>query len=116
MIRSSFILLIFLFFACNPKTTGPAPVDVDRLAALLKDMHLANGLSIEIAVNIRDSMRQEMEMQIIEDHGYTLAEFDSLMWVVRSEPEWVEEVFRKVSDDMATFEAENSRIPEQVEN
>ncbi|PHI19222.1 hypothetical protein CEQ90_14260 [Lewinellaceae bacterium SD302] len=115
MLRILLLLLLSSLTACAPKQLPPAPVDVDRLAAAISDLHLAGGLAGELAVTIRDSMQKEMEDRVLERHGYASEEFDSLMWLIRSEPEWVEEVFQKVSDGLATFEAESSRIPVKVE-
>lgn len=102
--------------SCTPAGVGKAPVDIERLADLVADLHLMEGLTGELATSIRDSVKQEFAKNIIADHGYRQTEFDSIMWIVRTEPEWVDELFQKVSDNMATMEAEMSRTPPKVED
>lgn len=92
------------------------PVDVDRLVNTVVELHLAEGLLDEIAVTIQDSMTQVYSENIVRDNGYTVEEFREQMWLIRSEPEWMENFFTLVSDELAKMDAESSRIPPQLKN
>ncbi|OAV46170.1 DUF4296 domain-containing protein [Lewinella sp. 4G2] len=85
--------LLFLATACTTDTPGPIPVDADRLVPMLAEMHLAESLVTEVPVVLRDSMREVFYDGVLSEHGSTQEEFDSLMWIVRQEPAWVDSLY-----------------------
>lgn len=112
-------VLICSFFlsllACTPASVGEPPFDTEPLSKLIVDLHIMEGLSIEIPVTLRDSMKEVYFNHILEDHGFTEEKFDSLMWIVRSEPIWLENFYRTVSDKVAVLDAESKRVPSKVD-
>lgn len=107
-----FPLIAFLLFlaACTSPGAGPPPVDIPRLARLTADLQMAEALTIEIPVSVRDSVRQLYFDKITTDHGYTLDEYDSLLWIVRREPVWIDSLFSLAGDSIA---ARDARLREQ---
>lgn len=99
-----FVLFFCLFSACQTDSTGPVPVDTTELVPLLVELQLAESLSTEIPVQLRDSMRLVYISRVLEDHQTSQAQLDSLLWIVRSEPVWIVEVFTAVSDSLAIRE------------
>lgn len=97
-------LLLCLPYGCQTDKVGPLPIDTSQLIPLLVDLHLAESLVIEVPVQIRDSVQAVYIEKILEEHQISQATLDSLMWIVRSEPEWIAEVFTAVSDSLAIQE------------
>ncbi|MEM9836687.1 MAG: DUF4296 domain-containing protein [Bacteroidota bacterium] len=108
------LLLLATLESCSPKTTGPPPVDVDLMVPVLADLQLAESINIEIAAALRDSMKRVYQDKILADYELTRPQFDSLMWIIRSEPEWVATIYSRVNDELATRDAEENRVPEKV--
>jgi hypothetical protein len=102
--------------ACPRKTAGEMPGDVDRLVNTVVELHIAKGLLDEVAVTIQDSMTQVYGENIVRDNGFTVEEFQEQMWLIRSEPEWMESFFTLVSDELSKMDAESSRVPPQLKN
>lgn len=98
MNRLSPLVLLLLLSACAPQKVGPPPVDIDRLAALTLDLHLAEAVVTEIPVIVRDSMRDIYLEKTLAEHNYTQIEFDSLTWIIRSEPVWIDSLYQRVGD------------------
>lgn len=117
MSRFPFVLLLLplLLVGCTPDSIGPAPVDVERLALTLVDLQLAEALKSEIPAVLRDSMQTVYEDNVLADHEFTRASFDSTMWIIRKEPEWINEVFSRVNDEIARLGAEEKRTPKEVQ-
>lgn len=110
-----YLMLSLLLTACPRESAGDPPVDVERLSKAVADLHLAEGLVGEISVTLQDSMKMVYGKNVVNDHGYTVEEFREQMWIIRSEPEWMEQFFILVSDELAKIEAESSRVPPQLE-
>ncbi len=98
-------MLCLLVLGCANVDPGPAPVDVDRLSQTIAELQLAEALIAEIPVVVRDSMQTVYFESILADHDYSRTEFDSIMWIVRSQPVWIDSVYTKagviVSREMA---------------
>lgn len=116
LIRYLWMLPAVFFLGCRPNDKELPPVDVERLSELVADLHLMEGMSVEIPITLRDSMKAIYTERVLADHDFTAAEFDSLMWIVRSEPIWMESFFEAVSDRLAVLEAKQSRVPPGVDN
>ncbi len=99
-----FTLLICLAFSCKTDKVGPLPFDASALIPLLVDLHLAESLVIEVPIQIRDSVQAVYIEKVLQEHQTSQARLDSLMWIIRSEPTWVLEVFTAVSDSLAIRE------------
>ena len=110
-----FILCFIFLTGCTPDVLGPAPVDVEKMSLVLTDLQIAESLKAEVPSKLRDSMQTVYEDNILADHGLNRTSFDSLMWIIRKEPEWVAEVFALVNDNLARLNADEKRIPEEVE-
>ncbi|PPK88110.1 hypothetical protein CLV84_1074 [Neolewinella xylanilytica] len=89
------LLPLVLTAGCANVIPGPPPVDVDRLAQTIAELQLAESLVTEVPVIIRDSMQTVYYESILADHGFTPEEFDSVMWIIRSEPIWIDSVYTK---------------------
>lgn len=113
--HSLLILCSVLLTGCKPDVLGPAPIDVEKVSLVLTELQIAESLKAEVPSKLRDSMQTVYQDNVLADHGLTRASFDSLMWIVRKEPEWVVEVFTLVNDNLARINADEKRIPDEVE-
>ena len=89
-----FLLLICLS-RCADVDPGPPPVDTDRLSRTLADLQLAEALVSEVPVILRDSMQALYYESVLEEYGYTRESFDSVMWIIRSEPVWIDSIYTR---------------------
>lgn len=106
--RTPFLLLaLHLFTSCASPDAGECPVDLDKLAPLVSDLQLAEALTTEIPVPVRDSMREVYFDNVLTEYGSDRRSFDSLTWIVRSEPAWVNELYTKVGVLLAKEEVSN---------
>ena len=89
------VCLFALLFtgACANVIPGPPPVDTAQLAQVLAELHLAESLVAEVPVVVRDSIQSVYYEAVLADYGYTRAEFDSIMWIIRSEPIWIDSLY-----------------------
>lgn len=92
--------------SCAQAEPGPPPAEVQNLIPVLADLHLLEALVDELPLDLRDSTRATWYDKALADHDLQFAEFDSLMWVLRSEPDWMAEVYTKVQEELAVREAE----------
>ncbi|MEL7162422.1 MAG: DUF4296 domain-containing protein [Bacteroidota bacterium] len=99
------LLLACLLTTCAQPDAGPPPVDVVELSVVLTELQLAEALTNELPIIFRDSIREDYYDNVLADHGTTRQEFDSLMWLVRQEPAWVDSLYSRVSDRMAKWQA-----------
>jgi hypothetical protein len=106
MIRILYILIIASLTACTSPGAGDCPVDIDVLAPVMTDLHLAKALSPEVPIQFRDSMEEVYYDKIFEDHQIDRTSFDSMMWVVRQEPAWIDSLYTRVGESLARIEAE----------
>ena len=87
------LLAFFLFAGCANVDPGPPPVDTAQLAQVIAELHLAESLVAEVPVVVRDSVQAVYYESVLADHGYTRAEFDSIMWIIRSQPIWIDSLY-----------------------
>ena len=90
-----FVVSLLLTTACAKLGPGPPPVDADFLAEVIADLHLAQALSDQVPVVLRDSMEVVYFDKVLADYDLTRPEFDSLMWIVRREPAWIDTVYTR---------------------
>jgi hypothetical protein len=95
-------VLALLCCGCAESGPGPPPVDAPFLAQVVADLHLAQSLINEVPIAVRDSMQAAYYDSTLAEHGLTRAEFDSLMWIVRREPAWVDSVYTRAGAIVAT--------------
>lgn len=110
MTRSLTLSSLFLFgllSACASPDAGECPVDLDELAPLVSDLQLAEALATEVPVLVRDSMREVYFDNILAEYDTDRHTFDSLTWIVRSEPDWVDKLYTKVGVLLAKDEIED---------
>lgn len=106
--RTSFPLLaLFLLTTCASPDAGECPVDLNKLAPLVSDLQLAEALATEIPVPVRDSMREVYFDNVLAEYDTDRRSFDSLTWIVRSEPAWVNALYTKVGVLLAKEEVSN---------
>jgi len=95
--RTTLPFLAFcLFTTCASPDAGKCPVDLDKLAPIVSDLQLAEALATEIPVPVRDSMREVYFNNVLAEYDTDRHSFDSLTWIVRSEPAWINELYTKV--------------------
>ncbi len=91
----SLFILCLLGQRCARVDPGPPPVDADKMAQVVADLNLAQALASEVPILVRDSIQALYYDSVLADYGYTRAEFDSLMWIVRQEPVWIDSIFSR---------------------
>ncbi|MGB3548173.1 MAG: DUF4296 domain-containing protein [Saprospiraceae bacterium] len=101
---AALVLLLLVTAACG-RSAGEVPLDKDRLAAALADLHLAEGLIQDSPFAFRDSLKEGYYEHVLADHGMTPVELDSLMWIVRSDPRYIEQVYEAVNNRLNLNEA-----------
>ncbi|MCP9234799.1 DUF4296 domain-containing protein [Lewinella sp. JB7] len=87
-----------LLIGCANVNPGPPPVDTARMSLVLADLHVTQALSGEVPVLVRDSMEAVFYDAVLADHGLTRQEFDSIMWILRQEPVWIDSVYSKAGE------------------
>jgi len=92
------LLFVFplLLTACVDTGTPPPPPETETLAPILVDLHLAHALANEVPALLRDSMRTVLFEKTLAEHDLDQATFDSLLWIVRAEPVWVDSLYSRV--------------------
>jgi hypothetical protein len=100
------LTLLLLMAGCASPDAGSPPVDLDRIAKVMADLQIADALGTEVPVLIRDSVKQVYFHRVLEDHQLNLDAFDSLTWIVRQEPAWIDSLYTRVGDLLAKMEAE----------
>lgn len=101
-------LLLLLFAGCAQPGPGEPPVALEDFAPLIAELQIAEGLTNEIPVVVRDSMREVYYDAVLTDFATNRAEFDSILWLVRQEPEWVDSLYVRVGDILAKRQAERN--------
>lgn len=84
--------------SCAQSGAGEPPVNIRELAPLVADLQLAEAITAEIPVLVRDSMRQVYFDRTLAENETSRAEFDSLLWIVRQEPAWVDSLYTQVGE------------------
>ncbi|MEM6769830.1 MAG: hypothetical protein AAF597_04510 [Bacteroidota bacterium] len=107
MIRYFLLFLPLLLHSCAKPGPGLPPPEAELLAPVVADLQLAEALSSEVPVLVRDSMRNVIYDLTLADHDLDRATFDSLLWIVRAEPEWVDSLYSRVGVILAAREAED---------
>ena len=90
MTRTFLLILMLPLAACTSPGPGECPV----------------GLTTEIPVLVKDSIQEIYFEKVLEDYQLSRAEFDSLMWIIRSEPVWVDSLYTRIGETLARLEAE----------
>ena len=101
MFRVRSVLLFALLLGtcgCANPMAGPPPTDLDELAPIIADLQLVEALNGEMPVVLRDSLREAYYDKVLADHGTDRATVDSLMWLVRQEPEWMDSLYTQVGE------------------
>ncbi|MFK8162916.1 MAG: hypothetical protein AB8H12_10685 [Lewinella sp.] len=105
-----FALSLFLLLtSCISPDVGPPPVDLDEFAPMMADLQVAEALATEVPVIIRDSIKQVYFTRVLADYGMNEATFDSLTWMIRKEPVWIDSLYTKVGVLLAKLEAEREK-------
>lgn len=100
-------MLLLLLVACADPGPGDPPVDLMSLAPVIADLQVGESIVGEVPVLLRDSMRTVYYESILAEHGHTREEFDSLLWIVRREPAWVDSLYSAAGNIIATRIAED---------
>ena len=90
-----------LLAGCANVNPGPPPVDTARLARVIADLNLSEGLVAEVPVIVRDSMQAVYFDRVLGQHGLTRDQFDSILWIVRREPAWIDSVYTRAGELVA---------------
>lgn len=106
MTRPTLLILFLSFAACTSPGAGDCPVDLDMMAPLMTDLHLAEALSTEVPIQVRDSMQEVYFNKVLEEYQISRESFDSLMWVIRQEPVWVDSLYARVGVALTKMETE----------
>lgn len=102
-----FLLLPLLFVtACADSGPGDCPVDLDRLAPAVAEVYLAESLASEAPILVRDSLRQVYYRRTLADRDLTPSAFDSLLFIVRREPEWIDTLYSRAGVILTRAQAE----------
>lgn len=99
-------ILLVVFVACAKPGPGEPPFNLERLAPLIAELQIAEGITNEVPVVVRDSMRQVYYDAVLHEFSTNRTEFDSLLWLVRQEPAWVDSLYTKVGDILSKRQAE----------
>ena len=99
--RALLLSLTLALAACADFNPGPPPVDVGAFGALIAELQLAEAAAAEVPVLVRDSMQAVFFDSVLADHGYSRAEFDSIMWQIRAEPLWIDSVYTRAGEIVA---------------
>lgn len=108
-------LLLLLLTNCAESGPPPLPPEVDYLVPVVTELQLAEALTGEIPVMVRDSIRDVFYDQTLADHGMDRERFDSLLWVVRAEPVWIDSLYSRVGTELARRSAEKVEKGEKGE-
>ena len=101
------LLLVGMLSSCTSPDAGPPPVDLEFLAPLVADLQVAEALSTEVPILVRDSIKEVFFDRVLADHHTDRATFDSLTWIIREEPSWVDSLYGKVSVILAKKKADD---------
>ena len=100
------LTLLLCTCACANPLAGPPPTDLHELAPIIADLQIAESLTGEMPVIVRDSLREVYYDNILNDYNTDRETVDSLMWLVRKEPEWIDSLYTEVGEILARKNAE----------
>lgn len=83
---------------CGRGKPGPPPIDTELISRVVADLSLAQALIAQVPILVRDSMQSVYHDSVLADYGLTRSEFDSIMWIVRREPLWIDSVYTRAGD------------------
>ena len=95
-------LLSLVLLRCASLDPGPPPVDPDLLAPILVDLHLAQALAGEVPLVVRDSIQAVYYDRVLADYDLSRESFDSMLWLVRQEPQWIDTIYARAGAIVAT--------------
>ncbi|CAH1002326.1 hypothetical protein LEM8419_03233 [Neolewinella maritima] len=101
VVRLLLLLPLLLATSCASLDPGPPPVDIVALSEVIADLQLAQSITTEIPVAVRDSMQAVYHESVLAEHGLTRRSFDSLLWIVRQEPQWIDTVYSRAGELIA---------------
>lgn len=104
MIRPTLLALILSLSACTSPSVGECPVDLDIIVPLMTELHLAESLAYQAPNQVKDSMQKVYFNKVLQDHQLNRESFDSLMWIVRQEPVWVDSLYTRIGVELARME------------
>lgn len=103
------LLPLLLLFSCAEAGPPPLPPEAETLVPVMTDLQLVEAIMPEVPVMVRDSMRDVFNERTLADHGLDQERFDSLLWIVRAEPVWIDTLYSRVGDELARRIAERTR-------
>ena len=106
MIRSLFPAFLLALTTCASPNAGDCPVDLDLMVPVMTELHLAEALAKETPGPLQDSMQQVYFDNVLDDHALSREHFDSMMWIIRQEPIWVDSLYTRVNTALAKLETE----------
>ncbi len=96
-----FLSAMLLFGNCGTSDSSEnLPISDEKLVAALVDVQLAEAIPDGEIPEIRDSMMRVYYPQIFEKHGISIADFDTSMSRLARQPRRLEQVYRKVSEQL----------------
>ncbi|MFM2268278.1 MAG: hypothetical protein RL757_1719 [Bacteroidota bacterium] len=96
-----FLSSVLLFSNCGSSDSAEnIPLSDEKLIAALVDVQLAEAIPDGEIPEIRDSMMRVYYPQIFEKHGISAVDFDSSMSHLAKQPRRLEEIHRKVSEQL----------------
>lgn len=102
MIRSLPVLLLLLSLThCANVDPGPPPVDVERMSRIIAELNLAQSLTGQVPIVVRDSVQAAYFDAVLADYDLTRPEFDSIMWLIRTEPTWIDTLYSRAGEIVA---------------
>ena len=104
MRQFSLLIVVGILSACADPGPPPPPPEAEELVAVVTDVHIAEALANEVPVLLRDSMREVFFDRTLADHGLNREQFDSLLWIVRAEPVWLDSLYTRVGERLARMD------------
>ncbi|SEP96542.1 hypothetical protein [Neolewinella agarilytica] len=102
---TTLLLFLIILASCAEPGAGEPPVNIRELAPVVADLQLAEAITAEIPVLVRDSMREVYYDRTLAENDISRAEFDSLLWIVRQEPAWVDSLYTQVGEILSRRQA-----------
>ena len=72
----------------------------------MTEIHLAEALAFQAPAQVKDSMQELYFNKVLEDYQLSRESFDSMIWIVRQEPVWVDSLYSRIGVTLAKMETE----------
>ena len=92
---------LIVLAGCADVDPGPPPVDTARMARIIAELNISEGLVAEVPVIVRDSMQAVHLEEVLGEHDMTREAFDSILWIIRREPAWIDSVYTRAGEIVA---------------